>query len=201
MSGAQPGIEVRVYKADEAAHYLPEIAALRMEVFREFPYLYEGSVENEEEYLGRYMKAPGFMVTLAFDQGKVVGASTSLPLEQEIEEITKPFREENIPLSQVLYFGESVLKSEYRGQGLGVRFFQTREQYAKDLQRPLCYFCAVVREQNHPLRPKGYQNLHSFWHNRGYKETDLYCRLEWYDIHEAHVSSKQLRFWRKKVEV
>jgi GNAT superfamily N-acetyltransferase len=35
-------------------------------------------------------------------------------------------------LSRIFYFGESVLLSQYRGQGVGVRFFEEREKAARD---------------------------------------------------------------------
>ncbi|MGB5931207.1 MAG: GNAT family N-acetyltransferase, partial [Cyclobacteriaceae bacterium] len=126
-------MKTKVYKGKEALDYLPQIAELRMEVFRDFPYLYEGSVENEKEYLGRYMEAPGFMAILAIDQGNVVGVSTSLPLEEEIADVTDPFVQKGIPLTSVVYFGESVLRHSYRGQGIGVTFFNEREAYAREL--------------------------------------------------------------------
>jgi GNAT superfamily N-acetyltransferase len=191
---------IKVCKGREAKNYLPQIAELRMEVFRDFPYLYEGSVKNEEEYLGRYMEAPGFMTILAIDKQKIVGVSTCLPLEEEIEEITKPFNAEGISLESVLYFGESVLKKEYRGQGIGVAFFDARETYGKELGRDFCYFCAVIRPEDHPLKPEGYKNLHSFWKKRGYQPTDLYCTLDWVDLGDSEKSDKTLQFWKKEIK-
>ena len=39
-----------------------ELAALRIEVFRDFPYLYEGSLEYEKEYLNTYSQSADSMI-------------------------------------------------------------------------------------------------------------------------------------------
>ena len=52
---------------------IPDLARLRMSVFRDFPYLYAGSAEYEERYLRTYAQAPGALVVLARDGGRVVG--------------------------------------------------------------------------------------------------------------------------------
>ncbi|MFA0964196.1 GNAT family N-acetyltransferase [Roseivirga sp. BDSF3-8] len=192
-------MNVKALKGKEAKVRIDEIAALRMEVFREFPYLYEGTVENEEEYLSRYLEATGFMAIVAEDKHQIVGVSTCLPLEQEIDDITAPFVRRNISLDSVLYFGESVLKRSYRGRGLGVRFFDERESYARDMGREACYFCAVERSPDHSLKPAGYRDLQDFWKKRGYEITDLFCTLEWQDIDQDSETEKSLRFWKKEL--
>ncbi len=44
-----------------------------IEVFRAFPYLYEGSAEYERKYLSTYARSPGSIFVLAFDGDEVVG--------------------------------------------------------------------------------------------------------------------------------
>ena len=54
--------------------YIPELAQLRMRVFRDFPYLYDGDPEYEARYLQTYVEAPHSVIVLAFDGDRVVGA-------------------------------------------------------------------------------------------------------------------------------
>ena len=44
-------IEIRILKGDALKPALPALAGLRISVFREWPYLYDGSVDYEEKYL------------------------------------------------------------------------------------------------------------------------------------------------------
>ncbi|WP_019586539.1 GNAT family N-acetyltransferase [Deinococcus apachensis] len=175
---------------------IPDLARLRMTVFRDFPYLYEGSPEYEERYLGTYLEAPGALALLARDGERVVGASTALPLAQETEEIQAPFRASGFDPARVLYLGESVLLPEYRGRGVGHRFFDEREAHAARLGLPVTAFCAVQRPEGHPARPANYRPLNTFWHSRGYVERpDLETALTWQDVGEVGETAKRMRFW------
>ena len=59
---------------------LPKLAKLRIAVFREFPYLYEGDTAYEEQYLKTYMNIADSVMALVKDGERVVGASSGLPL-------------------------------------------------------------------------------------------------------------------------
>lgn len=140
--------------------FITDLAQLRIEVFREFPYLYDGNIDYEESYLDTYLQSDKSIAVLAFDKGRLVGASTGLPMDHEVEDFKRPFVEQVYDPSTVFYCGESILKKEYRGRGIYRRFFEERESHAKRLGgfRTIC-FCAVQRPAEHPLRPDHYQPL------------------------------------------
>ncbi|HVI35743.1 MAG TPA: hypothetical protein VM684_05905, partial [Gaiellales bacterium] len=64
---------------DRLREHLPELARLRITVFRAYPYLYEGSLDYEERYLWTYAAADNSVIVGAFDGERLVGASTGLP--------------------------------------------------------------------------------------------------------------------------
>ena len=70
---------------DKLNQYIPELAELRIRVFRDFPYLYDGDLTYEEKYLQTYIEAPDSVIVLAFDGDHVVGASTGIPLKYETD--------------------------------------------------------------------------------------------------------------------
>ena len=76
------GIEIHRVTGKGVLDYLEDAARLRIEVFREFPYLYEGDVESERGYLGDYGECPRSVFVVAIGDGKVVGVSTGLPLAE-----------------------------------------------------------------------------------------------------------------------
>ena len=59
---------------------LDDLAKLRIEIFRAWPYLYKGSMAYERQYLPRYGEAKTGTMIVAEDDGKIVGASTALGL-------------------------------------------------------------------------------------------------------------------------
>lgn len=181
--------------------HLADVARLRIAVFREWPYLYEGDAAYEERYLARYAAAPGAAVVLAFDGERVVGASTCLPLIEEGETVKAPFVAAGWDLARVFYFGESVLLPGYRGRGAGVGFFAEREAHA--LRFPgidTAAFCAVVRDPTDPRKPAGYVPLDAFWRKRGYTPApDLACTMSWREIDSSNETPHVLAFWLKRL--
>lgn len=182
--------------------WLDSLAALRIRVFREFPYLYEGSLDYERDYLETYARSDNSLCVLVLDGEQAVGMSTALPLAHEDEAFMRPFIEQGFDIDSVCYFGESILLPDYRGQGLGVRFFEEREAHARRLPGVrYTAFCAVERPEDHPQRPSDYQGLDRFWQKRGYTPApELYARYEWQDIDAAAPDHKTLRFWLKTLD-
>jgi hypothetical protein len=86
-------ITVKILSGPEIEAYIPDLARLRIEVFRDFPYLYDGTTEYEERYLHTYVESPESVVVLALDGERAVGASTGLPMEDETPEFKRPFLE------------------------------------------------------------------------------------------------------------
>jgi GNAT superfamily N-acetyltransferase len=181
---------------------LPELARLRIQVFREYPYLYEGSTTYEEKYLQTYVNAPGSVVVLIRDGESVVGASSGLPLIAETPNVIEPFVKEGYDPGRVFYYGESVLLPEYRGRGLGQRFFAEREAHVRELgQFDTACFCAVERPVDHPRRPLNYRPLDQLWDRQGFvKRPELRTTFSWRDLDEAAESPKPMVFWVKKLD-
>ncbi|GAB3501811.1 GNAT family N-acetyltransferase [Spirosoma knui] len=178
-----------------------ELATLRITVFREFPYLYEGTIAYEKEYLETYVRSERSLLFAAYDGDQLVGATTALPLLDETEEVQKPFRAVGYNLDTIFYFGESILLPEYRGLGLGHRFFDEREAHARQFgQYTTTCFCAVERPADHPLRPAEYQPLNAFWTKRGYhRESSLQSLFMWPDRGETESTPKRMTYWMKAI--
>lgn len=198
----KPSLETKNLHGSGVAEVLGDLARLRIAVFREYPYLYEGSVEYEKHYLRTYVDCPDSIVVLALDGGRIVGASTGLPLAAAEADFQKPFREAGEPVESYFYCAESVLLPEYRGRGLGGRFFDEREAHALTIGGIIfSCFCAVQRPASHPLRPAGYRELDPFWSGRGYiKREDLKTAFSWKEIGEEGESLKPMVFWVKTLQ-
>jgi GNAT superfamily N-acetyltransferase len=196
----------RVTGADLDRH-IPDLARLRIHIFRDYPYLYDGDLDYEAHYLATYARASGSVVVLARDGGRIVGAATALPLSEETDAVKAPFLAAGYDPSELFYLGESVLLPEYRGRCIGVRFFEEREAHGRALMadpasglRPWRWFafCAVERADDDPRRPPGYAPLHRFWQKRGYvPHPELRTEFSWKEIGENVESPKPMVFWLK----
>ena len=185
---------------DAIATALDDVARLRISVFAAFPYLYDGSIAYEREYLSALARARDGVLVVARDAGgEIVGASTGLPLALEHEAFQAPWVNRGAGIERMFYFAESVLAPAFRGLGVGRRFFDEREAHARQAGgfTHAC-FCAVVRSDDHPARPAGYRPLDDFWRARGYEPApDVVARFGWRDRGEAAETEKPLQFWMK----
>ncbi|SPH24995.1 hypothetical protein DEA8626_04028 [Defluviimonas aquaemixtae] len=189
-------VKVVVLSGQALETALDDVARLRIAVFRDWPYLYDGDHDYERRYLGTYRESPNAVLVGAFDEGRLVGASTGTPMEEHGDEFGTAFLPTGLALKDIFYCAESVLLSDYRGRGLGHAFFDAREAHARALGRKFSTFCRVVRPDDHPLHPSDYRSLDGFWRKRGYTPLDgaiaEYC---WKDIGEARETAKPMQFW------
>lgn len=177
---------------------LDDVANLRIAVFRDWPYLYDGNLFYERRYLATYRDSPSAIVVGAFDGDRLVGAATGTPMENHAEEFGAAFAGTGRVLSEIFYCAESVLLLEYRGRGIGHAFFDLREAHARSLGRRWSAFCRVLRPEDHPLRPADYRPLDAFWRKRGYAPLEgVMAEFSWKDVGEAEESAKPMQFWIK----
>jgi GNAT superfamily N-acetyltransferase len=190
----------KTFIGQDIVKVIEPLAWLRIQVFRDFPYLYEGNFAYEQSYLKTYAEADRAFLFTVFDQDQLVGATTGIPLIDEASEVIEPFAKAGFDLETVFYFGESILLKEYRGLGIGHRFFDEREAYAYSLPSiTTTCFCAVDRGENHPKEPIDYRPNDAFWLKRGYeKQISLQSLFEWPDVGELTSTAKPMIYWLKE---
>ena len=181
--------------------HLDAVAALRIAVFRDWPYLYDGDAAYEREYLAAYAKSPDSLVVLARADDTVVGASTGIPLAQDSAEFQAPFLARGFDVSTVFYCGESVLLPAWRGRGIGHAFFDAREAHARALGGfAWTAFAAVDRHDDDPRRPTGHRGNEVFWRKRGYvRQPGMTMQLHWNETGIGDIEHP-LTFWLRPLD-
>lgn len=191
-------IDTRVLTGAELDAALDDVAALRISVFRAWPYLYDGDRDYERGYLETYRNSADAVLVGAFDGARLVGAATGTPMQDHADDFAAAFSGTDIDLGTVFYCAESVLLPEYRGHGIGHSFFDLREGHARRLGATRSAFCGVVRPADHPLRPLDYRPLDGFWRKRGYAPLDgVIAEFRWKDIDLPEETAKPLQFWMR----
>lgn len=192
-------ITVHILTGDEVNAALDELAQLRIAVFRDWPYLYEGDLDYEREYLKNY-RSEGAIIVAAYDGKRMVGAATGTPMEDHADDFGAAFAHRAEPLNRIFYCAESILLPPYRGRGIGHAFFDSREAHARALGRRYSAFCSVSRPDDHPARPADYRPLDDFWRKRGYAPLpQVVAEFPWKDIGESESSKKPMQFWMKEL--
>ena len=194
-------IKISALTGDDIAEALPALADLRIRIFKEWPYLYDGSADYEQNYLKKFGAAKDALIVVARDGKKIVGVSTASPLLGHADAFAEAFIGIGYDPKHVFYFGESVLLPEYRGQGIGHAFFDEREKHARSFGTyKIAAFSSVVRDKHDPRAPEGYFALDPFWIKRGYTKAEgVVASLGWKESGEAEEITHQMQFWIKKL--
>lgn len=182
------------------AEVLPALARLRITVFRDFPYLYDGDAAYEAQYLADFAAAEGAVIVVARDGAEIVGAATAAPLATQDTAWQQPLATAGFDLARTFYFGESVLRDSYRGQGIGHAFFDHREAQALAYGASHAAFCSVIRAEDHPARPADYRPLDAFWRGRGYAPlAGVTATFDWKTVGSAEEQPHRLQYWTREL--
>jgi GNAT superfamily N-acetyltransferase len=182
------------------ADSLADLASLRIEIFQEFPYLYDGRREDELRYLKLYAEAPEAFVITVTDSGKVVGAATGIPLRHEHQGLIVPFAGSVYPVDEIYYVGELLLCPAYRNQGLGLRLVTQVEAQVRSLGTYRYLTCAtVMRPDDHPLRPTQYLPIDRFLARTGFRSLPgMTTEFNWRET-DGVTRTHPMKFWIKAV--
>ena len=169
--------QITILKGEEIVPYIDAVSAFRIRYFREFPYLYAGSLSYEKEYMKGYSQEPqALLIVLEREDGKLQGFSTGMPLTADsdvVKEACQYFRKAGYDTDNVYYFGETILVPEQRGKGNYTKIVQERERAVKEMGYTRACFMAVKREENHPQRPADYREPGPIFSHMGYQPTDV----------------------------
>ena len=180
--------------------FLNDIASLRIEIFREFPYLYDGRREDELHYLKLYSVTPESFVIIINDGEKVAGAATGMPLCHETTELVEPFSGTSYPVDEIFYVGELLFYPEHRNRGMGMQLVRMVEEQIRSYSTYRYLTCAtVVRPDDHPLRPTDYIPIDRFLAHTGFSLlpgiTTSFTWLETDGVRRCHP----MNFWIKEM--
>lgn len=180
---------------------IDEIARLRIDIFAEYPYLYDGCVSYEVESLSKFANIKQSFMVVMKDKGHIIGLLTGLPLAHEQPAVRRPFTNSMYPLNSTFYFSEVLMYPAYRGNGFASKLFKLAEQYVSQLCTYMYIALAnVVREANHLKRPSAYRPLDGMWQHFGYKPlANHICIMDWQEHGDDHETAKPLMFWIKSL--
>ena len=182
---------------------LPFIAYQRITTFRDYPYLYQGTLEEESAYLNLCSSSPDAVVAVAYSNAEPVGFLTGMSLvvfDEHCPGTIEGFRKEHLDSESCYYLPEIIIVSAHRKQGLARRLFSTIEDYARKKGYKTT---SILTENADDLqKPKGYLSQDPLWRKLGYVKSPIMINTDWDTIQLNESVKKQthtLTFWLKKL--
>lgn len=176
--------------------YHQDLARLRMAIFRDFPYLYEGNDTYESTYNAPYGQSSKSLFVVIKASNEVVGISTAIPMRDMDESIALILSDAGYTAASGFYLGESVLTPNFRGRGLYKKMFDLREEEARLQGHSFTAFLSVVRESDHPLKPINYIPHDTTWKSYGYTPIEAHMTFSYPTV--PLPDSKNTSGWSKQ---
>lgn len=185
-------LTIEVYRGAEINAVLNDLAALRIRIFREYPYRYEGKMDYEQKYLQYYgADKDGLVVLLRNADGTAIGAATGLPARGNwSDDSLKVFG------NDAYYWGEFILDRNYRGKGCGSRLYKAMSAEISKLGYTTIGIYMIVTSPDDPARPADYLDMSDFARNHGFtKIPGATEEWEWVPLGETVAKPHTLQAW------
>jgi hypothetical protein len=193
------GLRVEMVSGADMQPYLERIVEYRLKYFKEFPYLYQGNVEEEVEFVEQYIKSSTARVLVLKDQcGNFGGFATGISV-MESSHADKLGVIINQP-ENVYYIGEMIFDELFRGKD-GFRQCLSYFQNIKEMGYKKVCFITVQRDGKYP-RPINYHDHEGAWGVTGFEKYEQTITISWPVIQVGGDSVAQeniLNIWIKKL--
>ncbi len=183
---------------------LPFVAQQRIELFREYPYLYEGNLTEEMNYLEWFAKLPHTAMAVAYHDKQPVGfvSGTSFKdFDTHFKGSCDVFLKADLKPEEYYYITEGIVVPEHRGNALALKLSALIEGYAKKIGFTKGCFVDESHDK-HPLKPANYYSLETAFKKAGYIKSPLSIKFNWVTRQvagQARDQEHELYYWMKNI--
>lgn len=165
-------LELKIHSGAELATTLEKVVEMRLRLFSEYPYLYVGTREIEQEYFESFQAKSGAMVVEAVLDGAFAGLATAIPMAQDgyiLRQARQILTDANLDPADLFYLGELLVEPVFQGAGVGSALFAQVRAEGKRLGFAHCCLMAVDRPLDHPSRPRHFGTPVPLWVKAGFR--------------------------------
>jgi len=193
-------IEIKRYQGEDINAEIGLLSDFRLRYFREFPYLYVGTKEYEQDYLMSYLSDPTTRLFLARDRdGMVVGVAIGTMLSPELKILCQADELSQcaeLMSEQFFYFGEMIFVPEYRSKGAGKQLLEELKKSGRQQGANRYCFFAVDRANDDIRRPADYVDPAVFFQKFGFEKTNISVSYDWPTIQaDGRIEESTNRLW------
>ena len=201
-------MSVEMVQGEAISRYEHFIIEWRLQYFKEFPYLYNGTLVQEKEFSAQYIKEPSARVIVAKNEGDFcgyceedyfLGFATGISVsESTLAEVLEPVLDQP---RETYYIGEVIFSKAARGKGLLDACLSYLDEIRKMGYTKVC-FITVQRDENHPMRPAHYRDGEAAWLHFGFEKSEQTITVPWDTIQpngSTVLTDNVLNVWVKNL--
>lgn len=195
----------KIYQGNEVNSIVDNISKMRINEFRNFPYMYDGSLEYERLYFQEFCKDPNSLIVCIFDDSKLIATATSIPLLSNadiLDNVASKFIAQSLDPKTFFYSGEFIVLQKYRQNGLCKNLLYSVESLAKTLGFTNLCIATVCRSKDDPRRPVSYVDSDVVWKSLGFEITNIKTSYPWPTIQPNQLTvtvNNEMIFWTKEM--
>ena len=177
------------------------IATLRLMVFSEYPYCYQGSFEDEQKHFGQYTCHEDRSLAVLFEKNQIIGLSTRIPAASALPLLGRAVPElerRGVNIEQHYYVIESMIKQAFRGKKRGQLLYQEHEVFIR--RRGYQTNCLLTLATESTITSVEKKPFTSLWHWLGFKKTAIQTSFTWLTRMFDHLVREQSHvfdFWAR----
>lgn len=193
---------IKILTGREQQSIINFIAQQRIAGYREYPYLYEGTMAEEISYITWLVACPSSATAVAYYGSEpvgFVGGISVIDFDEHFKGSIEMFKQAHINPDKFYYLTDVIVTPEHRGHQLGIRLFKALEYYAKSLS--YTHSCCVTEShESHPLKPGNYKPIDTMLIQLKYQKTLMAMRFSWVTRQketESIIQEHTLTYWIK----
>jgi hypothetical protein len=194
---------IKIARGSECSSYMAILTALRLNTFKEFPYLYVGNENYEQIYSSGFPNNPDTLFATAYIDDEFAGILTGTPFDAILEnepEAKVAWADSNDDLSKYYYYGEAIVLEKFRKSKVAFQLSSLLEKEIQDLGYQTVCFITVDRDHDHPLQPENYQSIELYLPKHGYVKTHRKSDYCWPTLDvsgNVEISLNTVSWWVK----
>lgn len=201
IQGNTMEIQYKLLTGIEIQQYLPFIVQQSIDTWRAYPYLYDGTYDQQEALWRELIAWKNNAVVIALYQEKPVGFMAGVNFSDynhHFSESVELFKNNGLSSADYYYIVSCIVLPEFRGRKIMEKMGEILEGFIKPYNYSYVCFATSNKDENDPLRPADYRSAEHVWLRSWFKKTNLIVRANW-DTLQPDGSKKdqehELVFW------
>jgi hypothetical protein len=189
-------------------NFIDVVPEIMLKTFKEFPYLYSPTLQEDKEYFSWYAKHEKGMLVTAQHENDLAGFITGIPMNYLATmdffhgpEISAQFKKNNIDIDNYYYCGEIIVLPDFRENHICSKMFAEFESQVKAWGYEGICLITSDRENDHPLKPVNYLDSRLIWAHYGFTQSSIIIKNVQPTVIDTYGTVQELEngfiFWIK----
>jgi GNAT superfamily N-acetyltransferase len=199
------GYEIKILTGSAQKALIPFIAAQRIKQYQDYPYLYDGNMQEETDYVAWCLEQPSSALAVAYIDDAPIGFASGISLvdfDDHMKGSIQAFTHANFNPHNYYYLADIMVVPAYQGNKISSLLLQAIENHARNnAYKNIC--CITENHDTHPFKPIDYVSVVEVLLSRfSYVPSSITLSFEWLTRQADGSSAQQthiLQYWIKSL--